>query len=122
MALPGSLQLTLRAEQALLGLGAAAAFIWLGYGWLTFLLLVLLPDLSMLGYLVSPRFGAITYNAAHTWLTPIALAALAFLGFAWALPAALIFAAHIGIDRAIGYGLKLPSGFKDTHLGAIGPT
>ncbi len=121
MTVPRWLRLTLRAEQAAIGLAAASAFIWLGHGWLTFLLFILLPDLSMLGYLVGPRVGAVTYNAAHTWLTPVTLVAVALLGFPWALPAALIFAAHIGIDRAIGYGLKLPSGFKNTHLGTIGP-
>ena len=82
---------------------------------------LLLPDVSMLGYLAGPRVGAWTYNAVHNWTL-----ALGVLGFGWWLssaPALLIGAvllAHVGMDRALGYGLKLPTSFQDTHLGRIG--
>lgn len=90
-------------------------------GWLTFVLLVLVPDLSMLGYLAGPRVGAATYNVAHTYLLPLALGAFGhFAGRPLLVALALIWAAHIGLDRTLGYGLKLPTGFQDTHLGRIG--
>jgi hypothetical protein len=107
------------------GLALGASCVWLYAGahrsWWLFAALVLLPDLSMLGYLRGPRLGAVLYNVVHTWVAPLALFATGW----WAsvsLPLALAFiwGAHIGFDRALGYGLKLPSGFQDTHLGRIG--
>jgi Domain of unknown function (DUF4260) len=90
-----------------------------GYGWGRFLALLLVPDLSMLGYFVNPRVGAVSYNLAHSTLGPIALGALAYLGILpMALP--LIWLAHVGMDRALGYGLKYPTAFGDTHLGQVG--
>ncbi|MEX2466238.1 MAG: DUF4260 domain-containing protein [Gemmatimonadota bacterium] len=89
--------------------------------WLLFALLFLVPDLSMLGYLKGPRVGAIAYNMGHTYTAPALLAALAFVGAPAALwHFAIIWVAHIGFDRLLGYGLKLPTGFQHTHLGAIG--
>jgi hypothetical protein len=89
--------------------------------WAMFAVLFLLPDLSMAGYLAGPRVGAIAYNAAHVTLGPIALAAVGFLYPAVLLIAfALIWLAHIGFDRALGYGLKYDAGFRFTHLGRIG--
>lgn len=92
-----------------------------GDGWATFALLLLLPDLAMLGYLAGPRAGALVYNLAHCYAGPAALAMAAVtLALPWAAPAALIWFAHIALDRALGYGLKLPTSFRDTHLGRIG--
>merc|ERR1711938_432683 len=72
----------------------------------------------MLGYLAGPRVGAAAYNAAHTQLGPLALGALALgAGPPSLLLGGLIWAAHIGLDRALGYGLKHASGFHHTHLG-----
>lgn len=83
--------------------------------------LFLAPDLSMLAYLAGPRVGAIAYNAAHSYLGPLALvAAGAVLKEGLAPPLALLWVGHIGLDRALGYGLKYASGFGDTHLGRIG--
>jgi hypothetical protein len=81
----------------------------------------LAPDLSFLGYLAGPRVGAVVYNAAHSYVLPVALAAGCLLSGEAGLPVqvALIWAAHIGGDRALGYGLKYPTAFKDTHLGRI---
>ena len=75
----------------------------------------------MLGYLIGPRAGAAVYNVAHTTALalPLALAGF-FAGEPALLAVALIWIAHIGFDRALGYGLKYPSGFGDTHLGRIG--
>ena len=83
--------------------------------------LLLAPDLSMIGYVRGPRLGAITYNLAHNLAT--ALIVLAVGWFAAIAPLALagaILVAHVGMDRSLGYGLKLPTDFKDTHLGRIG--
>jgi hypothetical protein len=86
-------------------------------GWLLFALLFLAPDLFMLGYLINTRIGAAVYNLVHTTTLP-----LFFIGFALLLnqskflPYALIWLAHIGIDRMLGYGLKYQANFKDTHL------
>lgn len=93
----------------------------LGGEWLLFALLFLTPDLSMLGYLSGPAAGAITYNLAHTYLFPCVLAAIGMMiGQPSLYPLALIWSAHIGFDRLIGYGLKYSTGFKETHLGRIG--
>lgn len=89
--------------------------------WLWFLLLFLVPDLSFLGYLAGSMTGAMVYNIAHTYISPAILAALGFMLEQPELyPLALIWTAHIGLDRLIGYGLKYPTGFRDTHLGKIG--
>ena len=75
----------------------------------------------MIGYLAGRRVGAICYNSAHTTLLPWALLLAGyFSGNSLALAIALIWFAHIGVDRALGYGLKYVTGFKDTHLGSIG--
>ncbi len=82
---------------------------------------LLLPDISMLGYVAGPRVGALTYNAVHNWT--LALGMLALGWWASSGPALLVGAvllAHVGMDRALGYGLKLPTSFQDTHLGRIG--
>ena len=79
--------------------------------------LLLAPDLSMLGYLAGPKLGAAIYNAFHTYAVPAVVGALGMI-FAspLAVSVALIWLAHIGMDRTVGYGLKYPSSFKDTHL------
>lgn len=88
----------------------------LGWGW--FAALFLVPDLSMLGYLVDRRMGAGAYNAGHSYLLP--LLTMGF-GVLLALPPlvaiGLIWVAHIGFDRTVGYGFKYGDAFKHTHLG-----
>ena len=82
-----------------------------------FLLLLLVPDLAMLGYRIGPAVGAALYNLFHNYLPPAALAAFGMLsGNQSLLLLALIWLAHIGVDRLLGYGLKYSSGFKDTHV------
>ncbi len=89
--------------------------------WLWYVLLILAPDLFMLGYLGGPRLGAAIYNLGHTWLLPGILAAVGIIaGTSFAVDVALIWLGHIGVDRLLGYGLKLPTAFQDTHLGRIG--
>jgi hypothetical protein len=86
-----------------------------------FVPLLLVPDVSMLGYLRGPRIGALTYNLAHNWLTAGVVFAIggAFDNVPIML-AGTILVAHVGIDRLLGYGLKYPTSFHDTHLGRIG--
>jgi len=71
----------------------------------------------MLGYLVNARMGAAVYNLVHTTTLPLFFVAFALLSKQLTLlPYLLIWLAHIGIDRMLGYGLKYPANFKDTHL------
>jgi Domain of unknown function (DUF4260) len=116
--------MTDRLPRALLhaeGLAAAAAaiilYVHLGYPWWLFVVLALAPDVSMLGYVAGPVVGATAYNVAHTYVLPVALALAGVLADA-ELPVqvGLIWITHIGVDRAIGYGLKYRTAFKDTHL------
>jgi hypothetical protein len=89
--------------------------------WILFAALLLAPDLAMLGYLRGPSIGAISYNLAHLKILPLALGAIGLLtGNTLELQLALIWFAHIGMDRALGYGLKLETGFSDTTFGRIG--
>jgi hypothetical protein len=84
--------------------------------WL-FLALILAPDLSALGYTVNPRVGSITYNLVHFYALPASLAAIALaFNVPTLLLIALIWFAHIGMDRLAGFGLKYPTEFKDTHI------
>ena len=97
--------------------GSLVLYFQLDFGWLLLVVLFLAPDLSAVGYLRSPAVGAVTYDAVHTYVGPIALALIGILGDrSTATQIALIWAAHIGMDRALGYGLKYPTAFKDTHL------
>jgi hypothetical protein len=115
------LDLLLRLEWLAVLAASMVAYALAGLSWLLFAVLILAPDLSMLGYLAGPRMGAIAYNIVHTLLAPAALALAAWWFASPALTAlALILIAHIAADRALGYGLKHATGFKDTHFGRIG--
>jgi hypothetical protein len=88
-----------------------------GGNWLLFAALLLAPDLSMLGYLLGPGIGAAIYNLAHMALWPTLLIFAGWLGGQHlALPLGLIWLCHLGMDRALGFGFKYPTAFKDTHL------
>ena len=109
--------LLLRVEGIAVLAAALVLYFDSGFGWLLLLVLFLAPDLSMLGYLAGPRVGAMSYDVVHSYALPIALGALGVVsGTDLEMQLALIWLAHIGIDRALGYGLKYPTGFKDTHL------
>ncbi len=89
-------------------------------GWLLWIFLFLAPDLSLLGYLGGQRLGSRLYNAVHTYVAPMVLAGVGALAFQPLLVSlSLIWGAHIGLDRALGLGLKLPGGFAHTHLGTV---
>lgn len=83
--------------------------------------LLLVPDVSMVGYLRDPRLGAVLYNVVHNWALGLAVLGLGWwTGVAALLLAGSILIAHVGMDRLFGYGLKLPTSFGETHLGRIG--
>ena len=94
--------------------GAAVPWYWA-------VLLFFAPDLSFAGYLAGPRVGAASYNIVHIYGFGAAICALgAVTGHPTLTTLGLLWLAHSGFDRMLGYGLKLPSGFGDTHMGPIG--
>jgi len=111
----------LRLEGVAALIAGIAIFGRLGGDWPWFVPAILLVDVSMVGYLGGPRVGAIIYNLAHQWAVALVLlgAGLALNLPILALVGAVV-VAHVGMDRALGYGLKLPTDFRDTHLGRIG--
>ena len=117
----GGVRWLLRLEGVVLFAGMTLLYgLWDG-SWWVYAILFLAPDLSFAAYVAGPRVGAVVYNAAHSYLAPVALMTA---GLAAASPLvlslAMIWLAHIGIDRALGYGLKYQAGFSFTHLGRIG--
>ena len=117
----GGVRRLLRLEGLALLLAALGLFAKTSGDWRLFALLFLVPDVSFAFYLFGPRAGSFAYNMMHSTLGPLILAAAVFpLHLPVALAVTLIWFAHIGLDRALGYGLKYATGFGDTHLGAIG--
>jgi hypothetical protein len=117
----GGVRTLLRLEGLTLFVGMTLLYwVWDG-SWWVYAILFLAPDLSFAAYLAGPKWGAIVYNAAHGYMAPMSLMTF---GFATSSPLVLSFAmvwlAHIGIDRALGYGLKYFEGFGFTHMGRIG--
>ncbi|MGE7765029.1 DUF4260 domain-containing protein [Peribacillus sp. NPDC096540] len=87
------------------------------FSWWIFLLLLLTPDISMLAYLINNQIGAKVYNLFHTYTISILIILLAvFLSQDTILMVGLIWTAHIGMDRFLGYGLKYTTDFKATHI------
>ena len=117
----GAVRTWLRLEGLAAFVAGLAIFGASGGNWLLVIPLLLLPDISAAGFLLGHRVGTFTYNAIHNWVPGLAVLAL---GMWLAAPAIVlagsILVAHVGIDRAVGYGLKLPSSFHDTHLGRMG--
>lgn len=107
-------------ELAMFGL-AIVGFTLLDYSWWVFPALLLVPDLSMFGYLVNPRLGALLYNLVHHKLTGIAIFCMGLWGSSSELQlSGLILFGHSSMDRMFGYGLKYNDAFTHTHLGIIG--
>jgi hypothetical protein len=100
---------------------ATAAFAQMDLSWWLYAAFFLIPDLSLAAYMGGPKAGAVAYNALHSTIGAAFLAGIGlFLDNPLCLGIAAIWAAHIGFDRLLGYGLKYASGFHDTHLGRIG--
>ena len=125
----GGIKTVLRMEGFALFAASLFAYYWLSGSWTMFAVLFFVPDLAFAAYLISPRIGSICYNLLHSTIGPFVLFAFGW----WLEPSggmhilrdimqftAIIWMAHVGFDRAVGYGLKYETGFKDTHLGRIG--
>jgi len=113
-------RLILRLEGLALFILTTVAFAYADLSWWLYAVLFFTPDLSFAAYTAGPRLGAIAYNALHSTLGPAILAGLGMIvDHSMLLALAAIWAAHIGFDRMLGYGLKYASGFNDTHLGRI---
>ncbi len=111
----------LHAEEACLLAAAVWLYAHLHFSWLLFAVLFLAPDLFMVGFLANPKLGSAIYNLGHWLLLPLGLFALGYAtGRPVAMAVAIIWFSHIAFDRALGYGLKYPTFFKDTHLQHIG--
>ena len=108
-------------EGAVLLVAALIAFTATEQAWWLIPAVLFLPDLAMLGYARSSRLGALTYNLAHSYPLPALVGGWAIWQDATGMQAVtLLWFAHIGLDRMLGYGLKHSDGFTHTHLGTIG--
>jgi hypothetical protein len=122
MGVTGGVKRMLQLEGVALLALAAGLYAHLIGDWRMFAILFLAPDVAFAAYLFGPRIGALGYNAVHSTIGPVALAAAAvMLNVHLALAVALIWLAHIGFDRALGYGLKYATAFGDTHLSHTKP-
>jgi hypothetical protein len=111
----------LRLEGVAAFAAGVALYLVNGGPWLALLPLLLVPDVSMVGYLRDARLGSIGYNLVHNWALGLLVLGLGFLtAQTWLVIAGAILIGHVGMDRALGYGLKLPTSFQETHLGRIG--
>lgn len=107
----------LRADGAAIALVAVLLYQELGVAWWVFAVGFLAPDLSLVAYLASARVGAMIYNVAHSYLGGAAVFGVGLLlENVPLMTAGLIWVAHVGIDRAVGFGLKYPDEFRRTHL------
>jgi len=119
----GGVKLLLRIEGAFVLLAAGVAYSKFGLGWSSFAWFFFAPDLAFFGYLAGVRVGAAVYNTTHSYVGAVMVLTIGVLsGVPEFVAAGLIWCAHIGMDRALGYGLKYSAGFGFTHLGRIGRT
>lgn len=117
----GSLRWLLRLEGVAIFLFSLMAYEFMGFQWGFFVLVFLVPDLSLLAYFHSPRVGAVVYNIMHSYVLPLMLFAYGFfVSSSNANQLAIVWIAHIGFDRALGFGLKYSRGFRYTHFGKLG--
>ena len=117
----GAVRWVLRLEGLVVLIAALLAYSRFGLGWGNFALFFLVPDISFFGYLAGLRVGAVSYNMAHSYIGAIVCLVTSFFFTVPILSTVgIIWCAHIGFDRALGYGLKYSAGFRFTHLGSIG--
>ena len=109
--------LLLRAEGLVLFAAAIALYVREDFSLLLLVVLFLAPDLAFVGLAAGQRAGAIAYDTVHTYVGPILLTSISLIAeWGTGVELGLIWLAHIGIDRALGYGLRYPNAFRDTHL------
>ena len=117
----GSMRNLLRAEGAAVLLAAVVGYSLFGGSWKMFLILFFVPDISGAGYLAGSKFGSLFYNITHTYVVALPLLSVGlYTGSELIISLGIIWCAHIGFDRMLGYGLKYSNDFSDTHLGKIG--
>jgi len=110
----------LKVEELAMFLLSIYLFSMLDYAWWVFLLLILTPDIGMLGYLINPRLGAITYNIFHHKGLAIVILVFGWIAISEEMVlAGIILFGHASMDRIFGYGLKFSDNFKHTHLGNL---
>lgn len=110
----------LKLESLLVFLGATTAYFMFNGSPLMYFLLFLAPDVSMIGYLYQPEIGSQLYNLIHTYVFPLAIGLIGLVtGQLLAVYLSLIWIAHIGGDRVLGYGLMYPTSFTETHLNRV---
>ncbi len=115
--IPDTVRFWLRAEGVAALVAAGIIYQALGGNWFLAIPLLLLPDVSAVGYLGGMRLGSFTYNLFHNWFVGLVILGMgAWLSSDVLLFAGAILIGHVGMDRVVGYGLKHTSGFKDTHL------
>ncbi|MET3025132.1 DUF4260 domain-containing protein [Flavobacterium sp. UW10123] len=111
----------LKLEEAALFFLGIFLFNRLNYEWWWFLVLILAPDLSMIGYVFGNKIGALAYNIFHHKGIALLIYAIGcYLSIEIIQLTGIILFSHSAMDRVFGYGLKYEKGFKYTHLGEIG--
>ncbi|MBW1657267.1 DUF4260 domain-containing protein [Flavobacterium quisquiliarum] len=111
----------LKLEEAALFILGIFLFNQLKYNWWWFLVLLLAPDLSMIGYIFGNKIGALAYNLFHHKGIALLIYAIGcYLSMESIQLTGIILFSHSAMDRIFGYGLKYEKGFKYTHLGEIG--
>jgi Domain of unknown function (DUF4260) len=117
----GKVRGLLKLEGAAIFLFALMAYEFMGFPWGFFILVFFIPDLAFFAYFHSPKLGAIIYNIMHAYILPLLLFAYGFfVSSSIANQLAIVWIAHIGFDRALGFGLKYARGFRYTHFGKLG--
>ncbi|MGE3191032.1 MAG: DUF4260 domain-containing protein [Vicinamibacterales bacterium] len=121
MFVTGTPRTWLRIEGLAVFAASAVAYSWQLASWQLFGALFLVPDITMFGYLATPALGARLYNLSHNYAAPVFLIMYGLgIGRADVVPFGLIWTAHIGFDRMLGFGLKYPDHFENSHLGRVG--
>ena len=110
--------LILRVEGLAYALVSGALLFQSGPSLATVVIVLVLPDLTIAAYAMGPVIGATAYNLAHSTVGPLVLGGAGlFVGSRITVEVSLLWLVHVGVDRALGFGLKHRTGFDDTHLG-----
>ena len=110
-------KILLRLEGLAILLVSAYLYYVISGNWVVFVILFLLPDLTLLAYLKDNKLGSTVYNLVHNYMTVLAILVIGYLaGNDVVISVGLVLSSHIGLDRLVGYGLKYPNKDKTTHL------
>lgn len=110
----------LKMEEAALFAFSIFLFNETSFAWWWYPALLLVPDVGMVGYLVNTRVGALTYNISHHKGIAVVLYMIGWVAISEGIAlAGIIMLGHASMDRVLGYGLKFPDSFKNTHLGKL---